>query len=382
MSATVFVTTVDISTNSGSGIATREIVRSLGRVSDGPLIVLCPEPENDVPDRLKDHVDQFEFLPKVTDPGSPRWRLHVELITLWKLGSLFRETNISTVVTRLSQSTLFPAPLCNIFGAHHSLLVRGWVRRQDEYGSTRFGRLVEQITRMNVRLSDSVFVAFDELRQWIEPYRSDSQTPIKVLPNAVDPNLFSPAPLAEARNSVGIEPEAFVVGFVGSLALRHEVSTLLDAAATVDDVRVVIVGDGEIRSELEKQVASLGIRDRVRFVGRVPHNQVPNYVAAFDACYGVVSTTKSSNPIKCYEYLASERPVITSASPEMQFIENNDLGIVVDELSADAVADAIQTLQNMTSTQRAEIGSRGRAYIIKNHTWDAVARQILSTTPQ
>lgn len=378
MTAAVFVTVVDLSTISGSGVATREIIRGLGAVSDDPLVVLCPEPSDTFPDRLEAAVDKFIFLPEVTNPGSPRWHLQIEASILQNLWKVLRNENPSIVVTRLSTSTLFPAPLCKLFGVPHVLLIRGWVRRQDEYGGTKFGRIVEQLVRMNVRLSSDVYVAFDELKEWVEPYREESHSPVEVLPNAVDPALFSSKSTENARFEIGFETEDFVVGFVGSLAPRHEVSTLLRAVARLDDVELLLVGTGELREELELLAIELGIQDRVTFTGQVPHERVPTYIASFDVCYGVVSPGKASNPIKCYEYLACERPVITSQKEELEFVSEIDAGVVVESVSPEEIKNAIERLQRCSKANRLAAGERGRRYVRQHHTWEAVGERILN----
>jgi len=380
MSATVFVTVVDISMISGSGVATREIIRGLGTVLDDRLIVLCPEPADAFPDRLERAVDEFIFLPGRTNPGSPRWHLQIEVSILRKLWAVLRKEDPSMVITRLSPSTVFPAPLCKLIGVPHILLIRGWVRRQDEYSETKFGRAVERLVWMNVRLSTDVYVAFDELKTWVDPYRGRSQLPVETLSNAVDPLLFSSQPIMEARAELGFEVDKFVVGFVGSLAPRHEVSTLLRAATRLENVELLLVGDGELRTELDRLATDLGIQERVIFTGQVPHKKVPTYISAFDACYGAVSPEKASNPIKCYEYLACERPVITSQKSEFKFVSEIDAGEVIDSVTIDEVQNAIERLQQRSDADRLAAGERGRQYVCQHHTWEAVAERILKVT--
>ncbi|WP_076145060.1 glycosyltransferase [Natrinema saccharevitans] len=379
MSGIVFVTVADLSKTTGSGVATREIIRGISAVSDESLVVLCPEPKEEVPERLKESVDKFVLLPARTNPGSPYWHLKVEFSILRKLWQLLREEDPSLLVTRLSPSTIFPAPLCRIFDISHVLLIRGWVRRFDERGETKFGRLIEQIVKMNVRNSSHVYVAFDELKEWVDSYRDESQSSVKVLPNAVDPNLFSPKPLEESRSEVRINTDKFVIGFVGSLAPRHELSTLFKAAARIDNVYLLIVGDGTLRDNLEQFATDLGITNRVTFTGRVDHENVPKYIAAFDAGYGVVSPGKASNPIKCYEYLSCERPVITSQKEEFEFVREIDAGVVVDSVSVDEVQVAIERLQTQSRDERRDAGRVGRSYVCKNFTWKGMAKGILES---
>lgn len=379
MSGVVFVTAEDLSKTAGGGVATREIVTAVGRVATGPVVLLAPEPAGDLPRRLTKEVNEVRFLPPATAPGDPVWHARVELATLRHLGAVLRTRDSAVVVTRLSPSTLFPAPLCRIVGVPHVLLVRGWVNRDDEYDRRKFHGLVEQIVRMNVRLSDDVFVAFEALREWLAGYRGRSQSPIRVLPNAVDPDMFAPMPKAAARADIklDLEKEAFVVGFVGSLADRHRVSDLLRAVARTDNVHALLVGDGDRRSALARLTDELGIGHRVTFTGQVAHEAVPQYIAACDVTYGVVDPAKPSNPIKVYESLACDRPVITSRSPELAFVEETGAGVVLEEIDADLIATALSELRETAPASLSRMGERGREYIVENHTWSAVAAEIL-----
>lgn len=215
MSGIVFVTITDISKTGGSGVATREIIRAIGTVADEPLYVICPEPNETLPEAVASNVSGFRYIPPETNPGEPRWHARAELGVARHLWSLLRSKTPSLVVSRLGPSTLFPAPLSRLLGVPHVLLVRGWVKRPAA-NDTVLDRVIGGIVRMNVRLSDQVYVAFEELNQWIQPYRGSSQSPVEILPNAVDPELFAPQSKATARESLGIDEDAFVVGFVGS----------------------------------------------------------------------------------------------------------------------------------------------------------------------
>lgn len=377
MKPTVFVTVEDLSKISGSGIATRELVVGLGAASEGPLYVVCPEPNGTFPDRVLETVNEFRFLPPETNPGDPRWHLREEVSTFRLLVNILRHTDPQVVVTRLSPSTLAPAPLCKAFGVPHVLLIRGWVNSHNEYEDTKFSGIVEQVVRMNVRLSDEVFVAFEELRAWVAKYRGKKQSAVEVLPNAVDPDVFRPMSKEDARRNLGINEDTFVIGFVGSVSKRHELPTLLRAVSRLEGIEVVIVGEGDLRADLDELASELGISDRVRFVGRVDHEEVPEYIATFDVGYGVVSNEKASNPIKCYEYLACERPVLSSRSPEMAFIGEVDAGLLVDTVATEPVVEALRELQG--SRNRESMGKKGRQYVIKHATWRRVGESIIGS---
>jgi glycosyltransferase involved in cell wall biosynthesis len=135
------------------------------------------------------------------------------------------------------------------------------------------------------------------------------------------------APRPEARDSVrrrlGIPPDALVFGIVGSLAWNRRVGyayglELVEAVRRVErsDVRVVIVGDGDGRPRLDALAERSG--GRCILTGRVPRDEVPAYLAAFD----VASLPQSLDAVgmfryttKISEYLAAGLPVATGRLP-------------------------------------------------------------------
>ena len=136
---------------------------------------------------------------------------------------------------------------------------------------------------------------------------------------------FAPSPEArdQIRHRLGIGPDALVFGIVGSLAWNRRVGygyglELAEAIARVDrpDVRVVIVGDGDGRPHLEAVAARSG--GRCLLTGRVPREEVPAYLAAFD----VASLPQSLDGVgmfryttKISEYLAAGLPIVTGRLP-------------------------------------------------------------------
>jgi glycosyltransferase involved in cell wall biosynthesis len=90
-----------------------------------------------------------------------------------------------------------------------------------------------------------------------------------------------------------------------------------------------------------------------------------------------MSDGKASNPIKCYEYLACERPVLSSRSPEMASIEEVEAGYLVDCVTEGAVAEGLCELRD---TQRREsMGQQGRQYVVEHATWKRVGAKLVSS---
>jgi glycosyltransferase involved in cell wall biosynthesis len=207
---------------------------------------------------------------------------------------------------------------------------------------------------------------------------------IAVIPNAADTERFRPdaADAARVRSRYGFENRHVVVGFIGSLKPWHGVEHLLDATAQVaremPQLRVLIVGDGPLRSQLESIVDGT-LAERVRFAGYVPRQDAPAHIAAMDIAavpYPPMANFHFS-PIKLFESMAVGRPVVASGYPDVAaVIEHRRTGVLVEPGDVDALAQAIRELAGDPDL-RGRLGVAARRAVEQNHTWRHNAEAVI-----
>ncbi len=236
----------------------------------------------------------------------------------------------------------------------------------------RFGSLFIGLTRFQWRRADALVTVTEPLASWAE--RQAGDVPVEVVPNAADTRLFRPE--AEARPGM---PERYVV-FVGALATWQGLPTLLDATsdpAWPKGVEAVIVGDGAERPAVEAAVAE---GRPVRYLGRVPHAEVPGIVSAAIAALspqnaGGGRSLTGLSPVKVYESLACDTPVIVTDYPgQSELVRDAACGIVVPAEDPAALARAVRELAAHPAKARA-MGARGGQTVRQQHSWDARAAQ-------
>ena len=127
---------------------------------------------------------------------------------------------------------------------------------------------IRAATRFVARRASSLIAVSDYLRRELEAKIPEARGKTEVVDCGVDLSLFGTRPASDAGQ--GRNGPVFVC--VGSLIERKNVVRLADAFATLDEGRLVFVGDGPLRSQLEG-------RPNVEITGRVPHDEVPRYVA-------------------------------------------------------------------------------------------------------
>ncbi len=129
---------------------------------------------------------------------------------------------------------------------------------------------------------DQVITPSEASLKWLR--RHAVTTPATVIPTGVGRRGF--VDRSEVRQAMGVPPEQKIMLFVGRLAQEKNLPMLFEMAAMAfsrdPQLRLWLVGDGPFRSDCVEIVRRLGIGDRVKFVGFVPHTEVDRYYAASD----------------------------------------------------------------------------------------------------
>ncbi|MBU7017904.1 MAG: glycosyltransferase family 4 protein [Theionarchaea archaeon] len=214
---------------------------------------------------------------------------------------------------------------------------------------------------------------------WIKETLISRRVPdakVTVIENGADPNLFQPVDHGKER--LHLDPKTFHVGYVGTLkewqGLDHVLAALPFILEEMPETKVLIVGGGELMDKLRQSIKD--VHSYVTLTGEVSHEEVPLYISACDVCMLLKKPLSSGySPLKLYEYLACERPVIASRVKGFECLEREKAGILVDQNNPQEVAVAAVTLlrdENLRKT----MGKNGRAFVLNAHTWEKVAQEV------
>ncbi|RYP87779.1 nucleotide sugar dehydrogenase [Nocardioides guangzhouensis] len=252
--------------------------------------------------------------------------------------------------------------------------VRGFVEetRRSADGEQRRSeawRLARRTETWCMREADAVVTLATTMRDEVVA-RGIDPVAVTVSPNAV-PDAF----LADDLEPVAWPGRAtgeVIVGVVGTLNHYEGIDVLVRAVARVPGVRLLVVGDGPARTDLE--TASRGLP--VTFVGRVPAAEVARWHAAIDV-YCVprldLPVTRLVPPLKPVEAMAVGRPVVASDLPPLrELVGHEETGLLVPPGDADALAGALRRLAGDPGL-RHRLGARGRAVVAGTRTWSAAA---------
>lgn len=225
-----------------------------------------------------------------------------------------------------------------------------------------------------LRRSDRVIVTS---RTYGATSRSVWRRPLAVIPNAVDPERFSPAvdggPL---RKRLGLRDDEPVVLLVGRMVPHKGVEHLVAAARHVPAARFVLAGDGPVLPRAKALAEDLEVRDRVVFPGHVPAALLPSLYAACDVFVLPSVSRLEAFGIVALEAMASGKPVVVSDIPGVRdVVEDGREGLLCDPLNPEDLAAKIRTLLEDEGMRRA-MGQRGRERVLQSFSVDAVVSAV------
>ncbi|MCG8557572.1 MAG: glycosyltransferase family 4 protein [Proteobacteria bacterium] len=254
---------------------------------------------------------------------------------------------------------------------------------QSIYRKTGLEELAARAEAWTVRQASAVLAVSTAVRQHATSLGVDPAR-VHVVPNAVDPAHFRPGPpdpTLRARWDLGDGP---VLGFVGSLRAWHGVRVLAELLARLrprfSGLRLLVVGDGPLRHELEQAARELGVVDSVVFTGALPHEQVGALIRCFDvglAPYPALEHSFYFSPLKLFEYMASGVPVVASAQGQVaDIIVPNETGLLHAPGDTLSMASAVEQLL-VDPERREALGRAGARRIHAHHTWTHNALRII-----
>ncbi len=212
---------------------------------------------------------------------------------------------------------------------------------------------------------------------------------IKVMPQlGVDDTLFKPNPQPELKQKLGITDTDFIVGFVGRFVQEKGILTLLKSLISIKDKpwKFLLLGRGELKSEIINRAKENNIQDRIILVESVPHHEVCNYINLMNTLVLPSETTYKFKTLTSVgwkeqfghviiEAMSCQVPVIGSNSGEIPHVIG-DAGLVFPEGDVKALANCLLRLIEKPEFAQ-NLGLMGYTKVIAQYTNKALAKQQL-----
>ena len=200
-----------------------------------------------------------------------------------------------------------------------------------------------------------------------------------VIPNGINAAQFAAAPTQEQAKARLGWPDALILGFTGFVRDWHGVDRVVRWLAGSDapaDAKLLIVGDGPARADLERLARELKVEDRVRFTGVVPRGDVPAFVSAFDIALQPAVTPYAS-PLKLFEYLALGKAIVAPRRPNIEeVLEQGRNALLFDENLTGDFEAALTRLCREPDLRERLAGEAAATITRLGLTWHANAQRV------
>ena len=229
-----------------------------------------------------------------------------------------------------------------------------------------------QIERYNYRHAKLALAGNIDVAEVLK--RKGFNSPIRILPLSVDPNIYK---RTEPRSN-RLPDETFTIGYIGRLVEQKGVALLVEALPGLPDFcRVVFIGHGPIKGELEELARRLNVLNHVVFKEAIPPQDVPLEMQKMDV-FVLPSLTRPNWKEQfgrvLIEAMACETPVIGSSSGEIPRVIDN-AGLIFPEGNVQELSSWIRKLLD-DSELYVQLATKGRQRVLEHYTQERIAQQI------
>lgn len=241
---------------------------------------------------------------------------------------------------------------------------------------------LRRMARMLYRRADCIVTVGEGYRRSIAELYDVPLSKMEVIPNGIDPDLFSPQPRDNTvRDAFGWQ-DRFVVSYIGTHGMAHGLEVVLEAAAELQsepDIRFVLIGEGAEKERLMQKAANAKLSN-VQFIDGQPKEKIPEFYAASDL--GLITLRNVPRfqevlPSKMFEYLGMQRPVLINVDGEARkVLEAAGGGRFVSPEDPTALADAVRHFRDHPD-ELAAMGRSGREYVLEHFHRRKLAAQYL-----
>ncbi len=198
------------------------------------------------------------------------------------------------------------------------------------------------------------------------------QSVVHVIPNYIDTDLFSPV----GGQSMRVD-QPFHIITVGRLSAQKNIFFLIDCVKQMPHTTLTIVGDGELRGELEQY--TVGLEEKVRFTGIVSNDTLPQLLRTADI---FVSTSHfDGNPKTILEAMSCGLPIVAQSAPGVSDIIVDGVTGFLCQASVGSFVENISLVMRQ-SDLAARVGMGARAWVVERQSISSVIQKELDLYSQ
>lgn len=210
------------------------------------------------------------------------------------------------------------------------------------YGRT-VGKIVLFLEKVFIKCSDAVLATSETIFRYLKEI---TKKPTYLIYNYPTEKIIPKVNKTEARTSLALPKDSFIVSFVGTMRSDMAIIELLEASLVLkrereNRIKVVLVGSGPLRERIQKYIHEMGLEDIVLVIPRVPREKAILYTLASDLTYAVFKGEKTTFglPWKMFESLITGTNVMTDdGNCTAEFLRKIKMGIILEKTDPKEIA--------------------------------------------
>ncbi|MEK7607787.1 MAG: glycosyltransferase family 4 protein [Patescibacteria group bacterium] len=242
---------------------------------------------------------------------------------------------------------------------------------------------IKQRTRFVSPVFKSIFTHADRI-QTISNYLADfgremgAKCSIEVIPNGVDVSLFTKeyakSDLEKIRKDLEIPNDAPVLITTSRLVVKNAVADIIKSLEYIPEAYFLVLGTGYQEIELKELASDVGVSDRIKFLGYVPHTDMPKYLKASDIFIRPSLSEGFGNSF--IEAMATRIPVIaTPVGGIIDFLRDKETGLFCEVNSPEDIARKTEIYLH-DKNLRDEIVDNAFDMVVRQYDWKLVAKNM------
>lgn len=247
---------------------------------------------------------------------------------------------------------------------------------------TLYKKFVLVMLNYLLKKADVIFPISTYMQDYLKKKKFEEQK-IFTLPMGVNSKTFSPNQKTEKiKNKYELQDKKIFI-YIGTLAKKRHLDIIVKAFSLVKkevmNAKLLIVGDGDGKGELEKLSTNLNLEKYIIFTGKIPYKSVPKYICLADIGLSPIppiDNYKMSSPTKMLEYMACGIPVIGNREiMDMKNVISKSNGGILVDFNAESFSTAMIRLAKNEELAKIK-GEKGRQWVNKNRSYEQIAMKV------
>jgi glycogen(starch) synthase len=224
--------------------------------------------------------------------------------------------------------------------------------------------------------ADKIIVTSGSMKAEIQGHFHLPQEKIEIIPNGIDLKKYNASvDRSSVRGRYGVNPGEKLILCVGRLVPQKGIEYLIRAVPTISgrypEARLIIVGEGWLRGQLEYVARSTGHQWRITFTGWIPDEELIALLNSADVL--VVPSIYEPFGIVALEGMAAGVPVVASDVGGLaEIVEHEDNGVLAYSRNPDSIAWSVDRV--LSDPERSKrLVQNARKMVQKTYSWEAIA---------